>query len=122
MKEKSIVFDMDDTICFPNHSEKDSYEKYGLAKPNLPLIKKMQQMAEDGWYITISSARRMLTHDGDVEKIIADIGIITTSWLSRHGVPYNEIHFGKPYASTYYVDDKAMTLDQFASWNYNEED
>ena len=121
MKEKSIVFDMDDTICFPDHSKKDSYEKYGLAKHNLPLIEKMQQMADDGWYITISSARRMLTHDGDVEKIIADIGIITTSWLYRHGVPYNQIHFGKPYASTYYVDDKAMTLDQFASWNYNEE-
>ena len=82
----------------------------------------MQQMADDGWYITISSARRMLTHDGDVEKILADIGIITTSWLSRHGVPYNQIHFGKPYASTYYVDDKAMTLDQFTSWKYAEED
>ena len=122
MKEKSIVFDIDDTICFPDHSKKDSHEKYGLAKPNLPLIEKMQQMADDGWYITLSSARRMLTHNGDVEKIIADIGIITTSWLSRHDVPYNEIHFGKPYASTYYVDDKSMTLDQFKDWNYNEED
>lgn len=120
MKLKSIVFDLDDTICYPNHKEKDSYKKYGLALPNQPIIDKMQDMKKDGWYIILSSARRMATHNGNVSAIIADIGKITIDWLDQYEVPYDELNFGKPYSNTYYVDDKAMTLDHFEKWNYNE--
>jgi len=120
MKLNSIVFDLDDTICFPNHKATDSYEKYRICPPNRFIIEKMQQMKKDGWHIIISSARRMATHKGNVSAIIADIGRITIEWLEEHDVPYDELHFGKPYSNTYYVDDKAMTLDQFNVWNYNE--
>ena len=120
MKLKSIVFDLDDTICYPNHNEKDGYLKYGLSLPNESIINKMKAMKEDGWHIIISSARRMVTHNGNVNAIIADVGKITINWLDEHEVPYDELHFGKPYSNTYYVDDKAMTLDQFEEWNYNE--
>jgi len=58
----------------------------------------------------------MLTHDGDVEAIIADVGDITINWLKEHDVPYDEIIWGKPYSSTWYVDDKSMNLEEFKEW------
>jgi capsule biosynthesis phosphatase len=113
---KTIVFDLDDTICFPDHSAKTSYEKYGLAKPNTEVIKEMQKLHEMNYHIIICSARRMVTHSGDVKKIVADIGDITINWLAEHFVQYDEIQYGKPYSDTYYVDDKGMNLQDFIKW------
>lgn len=110
---KSIVFDLDDTICYPNHDVKETHGKYRLAKPNVSLIEKMQTLKDQGYYIIISSARRMLTHNGDVGKIVADVGVVTQDWLAEYEVPYDELVFGKPYASSYYVDDKAMNINEF---------
>jgi len=41
----------------------------------------------------------------------------TLGWLDRHRVPYDEIHFGKPWASKvgFYVDDRAVRPDEFLS-------
>ena len=115
-----IVFDLDDTICFPNHSAKSTEEKYGDAEPNYDVIDRMQLLHERGYHITVHSARRMLTHNGDIEKIHADVLCVTNDWLEEHGVPYDELIFGKPYADTYYVDDKAMDLERFKEWTDNE--
>jgi hypothetical protein len=69
-----------------------------------------------GNVIIIYTARRMKTHNGNVGKIIADIGEITLNSLKKFEIPYDEIHFGKPYAN-FYVDDLAInansTLDKF---------
>lgn len=110
MSNPSIVFDLDDTICFPNHNEKDTYKKYGLAKPNEEIIEVMQDLYyNQGYKIIINSARRYLTHNGNIEAILKDVEDITLEWLYKYNVPYDELVFGKPYASTYYVDDKAIT-------------
>ena len=111
--------DLDDTICFPNHESKDSYEKYGLAKPNQPVIDALKKIAKDGFLITIHTARRMATHNGDINKIEEDVGQITRDWLAKHEVPYNELRFGKPFGF-YYVDDKACSIDDFIKWANNE--
>jgi len=113
MNTSTIVFDLDDTICFPNHNETDTYKKYGLALPNVPVIEGMRKLSDAGYFITILSSRRMLTHDGNLAKIIMDVAEITEEWLANHKVPYDEIKYGKPYSSTYYVDDKAMTPEMF---------
>lgn len=113
---KSIVFDLDDTICYPNHSATDTEAKYGLARPNTTVIRYMQQLKKLGYHITVCSARRMLTHNGDIDKIIEDVGQVTIDWLTKHNVPYDSLLFGKPYSSTWYVDDKAMDLKQFYKW------
>lgn len=116
---KSIVFDLDDTICFPNHDAKGAHEKYALARPNDRIIGHMNDLKELGYYIVISSARRMVTFNGDIDKIVKDVGQITIDWLNRYEVPYDELRFGKPYSSTWYVDDKAMNLNSFYEWiNY----
>lgn len=116
MTQKSIVFDLDDTICYPNHNEKDTYAKYALAKPNTRVIVSMRELKSKGYYIIIATARRMVTHGGDIDKITADVEQVTIDWLKQYNVPYDELRFGKPYSSTWYVDDKAMDLNQFYKW------
>lgn len=113
MPRETIVIDLDDTICFPDHSKTDSWMKYMHAKPNYKVIRKMQDLHDNGIKIIIHSARRMLTHKGDIEKIEKDVGEITKMWLALFHVPYDELIFGKPYASMWYVDDKAMSIDDF---------
>lgn len=113
---KSIVFDLDDTICYPNHSAKDTYSKYALAILNVRVVNSMRDLKRAGYHIVIHSARRMVTHSGDIDKILADVSDVTIDWLKRHDVPYDELRFGKPYSSTWYVDDKAMDLNQFYKW------
>ena len=111
MDKKIYVFDLDDTICFPNHNETDSYKKYGLAEPNWKIISKVNQLKKDGHKIIISTARRMVTHNGDIQKILDDVGDITKDWLTKNNVSYDELQFGKPYGH-YYIDDKAVKLDE----------
>jgi len=112
----SIVIDIDDTILFTNHQYKDAKRKYGEAKPNKVVIDGMKKLHDQGYKIILHTARRMLTFNGDIDKIIADVGLITHEWLSQHDVPYDELIWGKPYSSTYYVDDKAMNLQEFKEW------
>ena len=49
----------------------------------------------------------MKTHKGNVGAIIADIGKTTFDTLDKFEIPYDEIHFGKPYAN-FYIDDLAI--------------
>lgn len=116
IRKQSIVLDLDDTICFPDHNQTDTFLKYGRAKPNSAVIEKVRELHLKGWYIIINSARRMLTHSGDISKIEADVSLTTKVWLRDNGVPYDELIFGKPYSSSYYVDDKAMTIEGFINW------
>ena len=105
-----ICIDLDDTICVPNHGESDSQRKYGDARPRKSVINKMHEWKRAGWHITIFTARRMLTHNGDVEAVKKDIGDLTTQWLVKYNVPYDELIFGKPYYDVI-VDDKALNVE-----------
>lgn len=108
----SIVIDLDGTICF--HKENgDAYNKYALASPNIELIKIVNKLYDDGYFIIIHTARRMLTHKNDVFAVEADVGEITRTWLKEHNVSYHQLIFGKPFSTTYYVDDKAMLPEVF---------
>lgn len=117
IRKQSIVFDLDHTICFPINGAINTFEKYGMAKPNIEVINKMQYLKSKGFKIKICTARRMLTHKGDLKKIIDDVRQITEDWLILHNVPYDELIFGKPYSSSYYVDDKAMDLNTYLKWS-----
>lgn len=117
---KTIVFDLDGTICEPNLEYLDTKQRYGNARPMNSIISRMQKLQKAGYRIVIHTARRMVTHKGDIDLIKNDVGQVTEDWLKFYGVPYDELIFGKPYADTYYVDDKAMDLDQFYKWTDDE--
>lgn len=100
------VFDLDGTICTQQESG-----KYDLALPIVHMIEIVNHLYDEGNNITIFTARGMNTYNGDVEAIINAYWNMTTEWLQRNGVKYHQLRFGKP-AADYYVDDKAVTLEQ----------
>ena len=111
--EKSIVFDLDHTICFPHLDKMTTEERYGEAEPNREVIEYMRTLKELGFYITIHSSRRMITHKGNLAAINDDVYAVTAEWLRKYSVPFDRLVFGKPYSTTWYVDDKAMTPEEF---------
>lgn len=102
-----VCVDLDGTICAltPNGD-------YADARPVPGAREALLELRDRGAYIIIYTARRMRTHDGDVAKVVNDIGDLTRAWLRHHGMVYDEIVFGKPYAHVY-VDDLAH---RFEHW------
>ena len=112
MNTQTLVIDIDHTICIPNDSATDTFEKYGKAEPIHSMIDAIRKAKESGFKIVLFTARRMATHNGNINKVIEDVGDLTKTWLKDNDVPYDELQFGKPNA-VYYVDDKAMLPNQF---------
>ena len=57
----------------------------------------------------------MATYNNNIGKVIANQSKIVIDWLDKYGVPYDELHFGKPVAD-YYVDDKAVRLENWENF------
>lgn len=111
-----LVIDLDNTITIDEPGT-----PYPNKKPNIEIIEKMREFAAHGWEIIIYTSRRMQTFKNNEAKILKDIGAITYQWLKEHKVPYDGIRFGKPYAHNgFYVDDKAMTPEQFLQVNLSD--
>jgi capsule biosynthesis phosphatase len=115
LSTQTLVIDIDHTICTPNDAATNTFEKYGNATPIPEMIESIRKAREKGYRIVLFTARRMATHDGDINKVIEDVGELTINWLKEHDVPYDELMFGKPNA-VYYVDDKALRPDEFVKF------
>lgn len=95
-----FCFDLDNTLVSYPTVKND----YSTVEPLHDTIKILRFLKSLGHEIIIYTARRMRTHNGNVEKAIADIGNITKETLQKFDIPYDELHFGKPYAN-FYIDD-----------------
>jgi capsule biosynthesis phosphatase len=102
-KKMRICFDLDNTLVtyptIPNN--------YDSVKPIMHTINMLNKLKSEGHEIIIYTARRMLTHDGNVGKVIKDIALVTINSLEKFNIQYDELIFGKPIADIY-IDDKAI--------------
>ena len=98
-----FCFDLDNTLVTYPHVAKD----YSSVQPIVENITLLRELHAQGHHIIIQTARRMKTHNGNVGAVIADVGSVTLQTLERFRIPYDELHFGKPYADVY-VDDLAV--------------
>jgi capsule biosynthesis phosphatase len=112
MKKKTLVVDLDGTLC-----TQEKTGTYHLAKPRLDVIKKVNELWTEGWKIIIFTARGMNTFDGDVYKIEESYREMTEKWLKDNRVCYDQLRFGKPAADAY-IDDKGMSPAQFVNWHH----
>ena len=106
-QNKTICFDVDNTICISRHGC-----DYSACPPIIPVINKLNALYDSGWKIILFSSRNMVTYEGDLEKIEKYTRPILEKWLKEHGVKYHELIFGKPFAK-WYVDDKAISPSEF---------
>ena len=117
-EEKCIVMDVDGTLC----PVKRSAEEYEDLEPYADMLDKLREYKREGFYIILYTSRNMRTYGGNMGLIIANTAKKTMQWLDRHQIPYDEIHFGKPWASRvgFYVDDRAVRPDEFLRLNRQE--
>ena len=107
-KYKTIVMDMDDTICFTLNRD------FNNSIPNQPVIDKINELHDKGWKIIISTARGAKSCPTLLEREIKYRGI-TEAWLNSHNIKYDKVLFMKENAD-YYVDDKAMNIEEFINF------
>lgn len=105
-----ICIDLDGVICRLRRPG----EQYADLEPVPGAVEKLCALRSAGHYIIVCTARHMKTCSGNVGQVIARQGRITLEWLARHGIEYDEIHFGKPHADVY-IDDNAVRFEQWAA-------
>ena len=103
-----ICIDLDGVVC----RLREAGQTYAELEPVAGAVEKLRALKAAGHYIILSTARHMKTCEGNVGLVVARQGAVTLDWLNRHGVEYDEIHFGKPHAQIY-IDDNAL---RFESW------
>ncbi len=93
---KRFVFDIDGVIAKlePNNN-------YNLSEANSAMIEVVNKLYDMGNEIILFTARGYVTG--------TDWSEVTKSQLSKWGVKYHELHFGKPNAD-YYIDDKFIDM------------
>jgi len=105
-----IVIDLDGTIC-PIKKNGETYADLSV----LPgAVERMFELKSAGHYIIIQTARNMATQEGNLGKVMRNIGKVTLDWLERNKIPYDEIYFGKPNGHVY-IDDRAL---RFEDWSH----
>lgn len=116
--DKVIVMDIDGTLC----EIKSKNETYLEVKPKQKILKKLNLMKEQGFYIILYTSRQMRTYDGNLGKINANTGKILFQWLEEYNIPFDEVYFGKPWCGKqgFYVDDKSIRPSEFEKLNYEE--
>ena len=85
MYYKRIVFDIDDTISFTTNRDWEN------AKPNQPIIDKINKLFNDGWEIFLYTARGSITAPQNADK---KYRTIIDTWMKNHNVSYHELIFG----------------------------
>jgi capsule biosynthesis phosphatase len=109
-----ICCDIDGVIC----RLREPGQKYGELEPVPGAVAKLQSLKAAGHYVILMTARHMKTCGGNPGLAVARQGRTLLDWLERHGVPFDEIWFGKPQADVY-IDDNAFRFD---SWKAIAED
>jgi capsule biosynthesis phosphatase len=95
-----FCFDLDNTLVTSPTIQGD----YTTVNPIERTISMVRYLKQLGHTIIIYTARRMKTHNGNVSKVIQDIGKITFETMENFEIPFDELIFGKPYAN-FYIDD-----------------
>jgi len=101
MKKKIICFDLDGVICI---TPKGNYKK---SRPIKEVIKYINFLYNQGFYIKIFTARYMTRMKGNCKKIIKDKFKLTDKQLKKWKLNYHELIMCKP---TYdlFIDDKSL--------------
>src|SRR5262245_1128985 len=114
--ENVLVLDIDGTLC-PIRGSGHHYEDL----PIEPMIlARLRSLVDQGWRIILHSSRGMRTYDGNVGEISREVLPTLLSWLEARGVPFHELHIGKPWAGEngFYIDDRAVRPREFVEHSF----
>jgi capsule biosynthesis phosphatase len=104
-----LCIDLDGVVCELRQPD----QTYADLAPLPGAVETLRALRAAGHYVILLTARHMKTCEGNVGKVVARQGLTTLEWLARHGIEYDELHFGKPHADIY-LDDNAV---RFEGWD-----
>jgi len=110
--------DVDGTLCIKKRPD----QSYDEVQPNPPVVERLREYRENGFYVILATSRNMNSYDGNIGLITANTAKVLMGWLDRHDIPYDELHVGKPWAGRdgFYVDDRAVRPEEFTRLSYEE--
>jgi hypothetical protein len=97
-----FIFDLDGTLV-------DEEPAYDDPHPRVNMVQMALELQNWGHTIIVHTARRMRTHQGDVDAVEDDIGNITRATVADLLGPSVEVVFGKPWGDAY-IDDRGIGL------------
>ena len=110
-EENVIVCDIDGTLTVESSGSRD----YVSVPICVPMRDRLIELKAQGYWIILFTSRSMRTMQGNVGQILKHSAPVLLDWLARHEVPYDELHFGKPWCGRggFYVDDRAVRPREF---------
>lgn len=113
-----IVMDIDGTLC-PTIKPG---EEYSNLIPYENILEKLWEYKKNGAYIVLYTSRNMRTYNGNLGKINAITAKTLLTWLDKWNIPYDEIHYGKPWPGEdgFYVDDRTIRPAEFVNFSLEE--
>jgi len=104
MKEKTLLFDIDGTIC----RQVKAGEGYYDLEPFPEAIEVINKLYDEGFKIIFYTSRFMGFNKGNVINVYRTDGYaFTRNQLEKWGVKFHEIHMGKP-QSHLVIDDRSV--------------
>ena len=100
MKKKILCFDVDNTICVTNNQD------YLQSKPIKPVIKLINKLYKNGYYIKIYTARYMGRNNDNVKKAYKQGYKDTLKQLKSWKLEFHRLYFGKP-SFDILIDDRS---------------
>lgn len=112
-QEKVVVIDVDGTLA----GRRGDAQSYAEVSTVPGVVQKIRDLKRQGYWIILYTSRNMRTYDGNIGRIMRHTAPILVEWLARHEIPYDELHFGKPWCGHhgYYVDDRAIRPREFVT-------
>ena len=99
--KKIICFDIDNVICLTKKSD------YKNSKPFKKVIKKINYLYDNGYFIKIFTSRFMGRNKENVMKTKKQGFRFTKNQLKKWDVKYDKLILGKP-SYDIFIDDKAL--------------
>lgn len=117
-EENCLVVDIDGTLC----ELKQPHQSYADVEPIQAVAEMLKRYRARGFHIILFTSRNMRSYGANLGLIMANTAPVLIEWLSRHEIPYDELHFGKPWPGRggFYVDDRAIRPSEFLSLSYDE--
>ena len=97
LPKRRFCFALDNVLVTPPERPGDLTSVRPIEK-NVQLVRELH---ESGHHIIITTSRLMQEKNGNVGAVVAAIGNMTLQKLEELNIPYDEIHFGQPYAHVY---------------------
>lgn len=116
MSGPRLIVDVDGTLC----PIKQPGEDYAALPVNAEMVARLLEYRARGFGIDLFTSRNMRTHQGNLGLINVHTAPVLLAWLRQHGVPFDQLHFGKPWPGRggFYIDDKAVRPDEFLALDY----